>query len=515
MINKVGYKLLFVIFLIFALRGYILSHFGLNLFDYGDSLINASRIIDGDLLYKDIWNEFPPGDAYFPAFIVFLFGDSLFWVRFIEYLLYGLFVVVVALIASFIVNRKFLLLIPILFFVAGINDYARFYYLLFYLSVYFFVLYYLKKKFWLIYLSGLFLGIGTFFRHDTAITTGAAIGLIMVINWLLVLRGKHVNLFFKQVFFFALGFVPCVSFIFYWLYSNQILDNFIQLIFIDAFTISNSSYSSFNLSEILYSSWSISGLEKLYTFVLYLILIPVYIIVGVNVFYLFKQKDFSIKTITILCLLIMGLLQLPYTFYVFDKGHLIKGAIPAIILGVYIVQLVLLSKKAGLLLKILVVTCVTVFIFGHLFQMVWWIRYNDTKVNFQKGSVYLNSTYKKGSTQPSAATLQRSVNFIKNNSKENDYVFIIPYHAMLYYLTDRRIPNKYNNLLVGYTDKNEEDQIIASLIDKDVKVVVYDARNSSYKQQLKQYNKLVHEYIIYNYEVKDTTPEGWLLMLKK
>ena len=159
-----------------------------------------------------------------------------------------------------------------------------------------------------------------------------------------------------------------------------------------------------------------------------------------------------------------------------------------------------------------------VLLVANVFQNLWWLRFNDQKIKLNSDTLILNSNYRDGTTLPSAGTLDESVKFIQKNTQKDDYILTLPYMAGLYYLSDRPAPTKYNNVLAGFitTEQGQQD-FIKNIEDKDVKVVVYDPVNGPKMKnnKLKDYNPLIHEYIMNNYEMVERTQEGWLFMLKK
>lgn len=146
---------------------------------------------------------------------------------------------------------------------------------------------------------------------------------------------------------------------------------------------------------------------------------------------------------------------------------------------------------------------------------IWWISFNDTKVNFSSGSVYLNSRYVIGSTLPSASTIMNSITFIQKNSNESDYIFVAPYHAIFYFLAGRRDPSRFNNFVPRLVSENEEVEVVQAIEAKGVKIVIYDPVNAPHDKKFADYNPHIHNYLMENFEVVQKTPEGWLFMKRK
>ena len=130
----------------------------------------------------------------------------------------------------------------------------------------------------------------------------------------------------------------------------------------------------------------------------------------------------------------------------------------------------------------------------------------------------VNSTYVSQTTVPTALTLKKTYTFVTDNSKGGDTVLFLPYMAGMYYLVDRAAPSRFDNILSGYiVSPQQEQEFIKSLRQKNVKVIVYDPESGPKmeKQKFREYNPVIHEYIMKNYTVIDKSQEGWLFLLRK
>ena len=90
--------------------------------------------------------------------------------------------------------------------------------------------------------------------------------------------------------------------------------------------------------------------------------------------------------------------------------------------------------------------------------------------------------------------------------------------AGLYFLADRPSPTQYNNLLAGFiTSETEQRAFIYEIESKKVRIVVYDPDNGPKMQttKMQDYNAIIHEYLMEEFQLVEQTEEGWLFMKRK
>ena len=106
-------------------------------------------------------------------------------------------------------------------------------------------------------------------------------------------------------------------------------------------------------------------------------------------------------------------------------GHLVKGGTP-FILGTF-----LLKNTRNLKIKVVLYSLVIGLFTAAVFQSIWWIRFNDQRVQIADQTLNLNSKYPANSTKPSAESLKRSVTFLQENPTPTEPVLALPYMAGL------------------------------------------------------------------------------------
>lgn len=507
--------MIFLSVIVFAfIKGAFFSNYGLNFYDYGESLHNGVRLLEDAVLYKDVWAFLPPADNYFPALILKIFGKSLLAVRYVESLLFAFLVLVIILLIKDFIKPLFVSTISIALIFADLNSYLLFFHLFSFgslLLAYYFIR---SEKYIYIFLSGIFLGIEFLFRHDVGLVTLLTILAIFFIakkfysNYGPVKNLKAISLF---IFGLLLIIIPTIS----WLIRQGTFLEFLYLGFNKAPSISKLLSSNTDWLALFTLTPNPSQLFQLFSLLMYFFYISVYVYALIWTFNkLTKGVKLKISDILILMILIFGLLQIPYAFSVMEMGHLVKAGIPALILGGFFIQEKFIRSKT-LLWKLVLLSPLLLFIIGNLIVSIWWIHFNDTRVNFKYGSVYLSSKPSPGSTHPTAQSLITSLKFLEQNSKEGEYIFAAPYHALIYFLSDRKSPGRFNNFAAGFVSDYEQDEVIEAIKKNNVKVVIYDPVNAPLKKSFPEFSPKIHHFILDNYQVTETTNQGWLLMKRK
>lgn len=506
--------ILLIIELVF-IKGAFFSFFGLNFFDDGESLHNGMRILEGGRIYKDIWTFFPPADIYFPALMLKISNSYMWTFRLAESLMYALLIgIVTYILINYLRIRKSFIILTLIT-LTFINVYSNlfFYHLFFFLSL-FLVCVALYRNIYnplFIYISGLLIGIAFLFRHDVGLIGSVAISISLLLVTILDSKTKASKIITRSTVFF-LGVLTVVLPVVIWLINEKVINEFLYLAFVKAPQISRILSPGFLVINDISQGLSLRSLMLLSTIFFYVIYLVVHVFIFFKIFKWLKEKKKLIKEkFIIITISLYGLLQIPYAFSVIDIGHLSKAGFPTIILGIYLINQ--LRVKSALVLIYL--TPLILFILTNLIFSFWWIKYNDTKVNLRYGSVFINSIKAENSTHPTADTLKKTLEFINSNTREGEYIFATPYHAMIYFLSDRKDPSRFNNFAAGFVSRDEQDEVINSIRDKNAKIVVYDPINAPLGKTLKDYSPKIHQFIIDNYQTIETTNQGWLLMRRK
>ena len=97
------------------------------------------------------------------------------------------------------------------------------------------------------------------------------------------------------------------------------------------------------------------------------------------------------------------------------------------------------------------------------------LKYDNNKITTAKGSIYTNKNY--------ADSSNLLINYLKNNSNENDSVVIFPEGMTINFLADRKADDFYNSLLPLYTESLDEDKIIEHYKNEKPEFIIFNNLN--------------------------------------
>ncbi len=491
-------KIFWWIFIIAFVKSVFFAHFGFGLLDEGESLHNATRILAGELPYRDFFAIFPPLDNYFFALIFSLFGKSVIAPRLVMSIIFAFAPAFMFLILTKYV-KTVVAVVPVFLLVFLDLNVER----LYFFTPIFVAIYLINKN---IFISGLLLGLASLIRADIPGTYLAGLGLALLIGSLY--NHEKFGLIFKKLVVFGLGYLIPVLTVTYWMYANNILALFIKSAILDSVIITKLHDLPFpSILHIIPSTLSLSAFAASYEATYTYLMLAVYIVFFC--FLMVNWREVVKKDISIVGLFFAGVLALPYVFGRSDMGHIVKGSMPFLFLAAY------LFTKLRTKYLTFFATCVVLMLFlAGIVQSIWWIRFNNTTVSIGGYSLRINSSYSPGSTAVTADTLEKSVEFLKH-SEQGEKVLALPYMAGIYFLADRQPPIKFYNLLAGFiTSAEEENEFISQVRQLKIKRLIYTPETGPRmeKNKLRDYNPLIHEFIMANYKPVAETKEGWLLM---
>ena len=501
-----------LIFLVALSKTTLFSFYGFGLVDEGESLHNAQRILAGDVPYRDFFAIFPPMDNYFYALIFKLFGESIQIPRIIASIIFSFTPVLIFLICKRFTSTKLSTIPAILITFLDVNIERLFLFTPIFLGLYFFLQAVDRKKKWLFGWSGLMLGLSGLIRLDIPGTFGVAAIVVLAIYLFLISRQGWARKWLAYSLFMGIGFgLPLLAMVL-WMVNLGIFSTFVNRALVGAVTITRLHRLPFpSMLDLIPSRFDLAALGNTFTAYYGYAILVTYL---ASTFIVLKKATVIIKNnIEIPLLVLAGILALPYIFGRSEMGHLVKGGTPFLILGTF-----LLKNTRNLKIKVVLYSLVIGLFTAAVFQSIWWIRFNDQRVQIADQTLNLNSKYPANSTKPSAESLKRSVTFLQENSTPTEPVLALPYMAGLYFLSHRSSPTQFNNLLAGFIITEEEQLEFISKIEKNnVKTVIYDPGNGPKMRtaKMQDYNFLIHQYLIKKFQIVDETPEGWLFMKRK
>lgn len=494
-------KFIFWFIVIAALiKSILFSRVGFGLLDEGESLHNATRILNGEIPYRDFFAIFPPLDNYIFAFIFSVFGKSVFIPRLVMSCIFAFAPAFMFLILTKYVKNRFAILPALLMVFLDLNVERLYFFTLLFIAIYLFD----KKTF----LAGFLFGLISLIRADLPGTYVIGLGLA-VLSHHLYIKSKFKTIFI-QLSSFCVGYsLPIMAGI-YWMFKNGILGLFVEAAFKNSISITKLHDLPFPLiGNIIPSKLTLPSLSGSYEAGFSYLVLVVYFIF--TIYFLRNWNQFLKDKYIFFGLLLAGLLAMPYIFGRSDMGHIVKGGMSVLFLASF-----LISKIRNKNVSIVSTFIILGIFLANVIQSTWWLKFNDTKTNIGGYKLKLNSSYISKSTSVSENTLSEAVTFLKNSNTE-EKVLALPYLAGVYFLADRQPPVGFNNLLAGFiVNEKQENDFIEKVKQENVKRIVY-ARGTGPKMKnntLVEYNPLIHEFIMSNYAIVRETPEGWLFMLK-
>ncbi len=504
--------IIILIFLVALSKTTLFSFYGFGLVDEGESLHNARRILTGDIPYRDFFAIFPPMDNYFYALIFKFFGESVQVPRIISSVIFSFTPVLIFLICKRFASTKLSTIPATLITFLDVNIERLFLMTFIFLGLYLFLQAVDQKNKWLFSCSGSVLGLSSLFRLDIPGTFGVAAIVVLPIHLFLVSRQDWIRRWFVYSLFMGIGFGLPLLAIVLWTVNLGIFGAFINQVFMGAITITRLHHLSFpSILDLIPLRFDLATVSNTFTAYYGYAIIATYL---VSILLVLKKTAVIIKNnIEIPILTLAGILALPYVFGRSDMGHFVKGGMPFLVLGVF-----LLKNTRNFKTRIILHGLIIGLFVAAISQSVWWIHFNDHKIQIVDQTFNLNSKYPANSTKPSAESLKRSATFLRENSTSTESVLVLPYMAGLYFLSHRSSPTQFNNLLAGFITTEEEQLEFIDKIEKNnVKVVVYDPNNGPKMRtpKMQNYNQTIDRYLFEKFKIVEETPEGWLFMKKK
>ncbi len=294
-------KLFFGYVIVFAITYWYLSYYRNMLYslsaDEGIFLYGAKRVLDGQVIYRDFFSHFFPGNYYLLALIYKLFGYSFSVAREAVVIIDCLINVLVFYLSYKALKAWYAILPPLFFLVLGFPNWMQFSHywtseLFLLVSLIFFLWYLETDKYYYLYLSGFLIGITTLFLQMPGVYAG--------ILFLLVLLSLkfHEKVLWKLVINFTISAVIPLIIIFGYIAYKGAFGNFIQeealIIFnlypktlaFDPFLFIFKGEYPYNLIIGTYCFLSVMGFLSLFIFIKHLKNITKVVLMGNSILFL-------------------------------------------------------------------------------------------------------------------------------------------------------------------------------------------------------------------------------------
>ncbi|KKP80019.1 MAG: hypothetical protein UR81_C0036G0005 [Candidatus Levybacteria bacterium GW2011_GWB1_35_5] len=496
----VGY-LLIMLYLIILAKSLFASHIGFSILDEGEYLHIGLRILRGDIPYRDFFSYLPPLYSYWNTLALKIFGIDVYSVRLLNSIVFSFVPVLIFLIASRFSNKTIAATVALAFAFMEVNMERLYYHIFTFSGLLLFILAFKNHKYKQLFFSGLLFGITALFRLDIGLLffIGLSIGVLI-----------HSFKIPKLIILFSSAFAIPLLFLSAWLIKNNAVSQFLRSQLGTPAQITAKYALPFPLIwDLIPKNLTPQTLFHSYeTYVIYVILFTyLFFIIHLSKNW---RKIWS-QNPEVVFLFIIGILTAPYMLGRTDLGHIIKGALPAFFIGAYLINI------SGSLQKWLLLIPVSFVVVG-LGQVFWSNKFYNTPVKTINGTINLNKQWPAGTILIPAKTIEQALNFINLNTSNNDQIFVSPYMAGLYFLSDRPSKSYEGNILYSYVPN--EDEFVESLESLNIKVVIYDPENGPQgpNLELKKLRNIypkIDRYIMDNFKTMEKSPEGWLFMVQK
>src|SRR3989304_4626551 len=447
----VVYILIFFLSLSYLL---IFQNYGINLWDEGVLLNGSLRTLEGESVYVD-FNGYPPGRYLLGAVLFKIFGINISAIRIAVAVMTAIAATMVYSVSLRLIPSYFLSIIPsILFLISPAVYYNRFYPIFTIFGIYVIFWYLEKENPFRSILLGVSAVLSMFFKLEIGI------GIIINSIALMLIPPLHPPLYKG-----GNGGVRAFKYFFITLSIASIFLAFYYLRMIDMYAFLYDSY--FYVFKIR-GSWG-NPFPTIFFFGIY-----------------------------------------TYNLVIWRAGfdNLIRCLPPAFILGGYLLYLfrIKLLKWTGerMLSYAIILILPLWFLYEMIFHSDFYagsigeLRKNHVRLSIERA----NNIY---ADPVEALWIKEITGYIRNNTKTEDTIFAIPFNPIWYFLTDRKNPTYYEWLLPGeLKTEKEQTEVVEQLKKKIPAYVIYAdiAIDNKEERRFSNYERLVYNFIIYNYHIE-------------
>jgi len=446
--KRYGLYLIFVLCSLLAL--YTIFH-GTILNDEGYILNSAQRLLDGQVMYRDFHYAYTPASAYITALIFSLFGATLFGERIGIVIVSVMTALLIYLLAKKITNKKEYLILPILAFLAWGPSHINFAWPVMYaIPVGFAICLSLidaletRKKIYL-FLSG-FLTILLLLLKQNYGLGAIALGFSALLFYS-PLRN------FRSFFYYILGMFSLILIFTIHLHISGSLNAFLTDMY-------EYTYRRIIVEHALDTPFLYGGtlIQKITKAALYLspLLISIAALLSV-----LKQKS-NLLIIPALCIIFYILGIRPTTDFVHLVPLLAMSGLP-------LLTLVVQSNKKIRLPLVIVFIIFVLFGFYSAFFLGYYrwqkpLREHNTFLTTPKTYIWISPE--------NAQELEKIQKVVTKFATNEKYIFVYDYQPMIYFLTDKKNPTKFDLISYHSFFLNNTPQIVKVLAYKKVKLII-------------------------------------------
>lgn len=497
-------------------------HGAINFYETGLYLPCIDGVLDGKILYRDIFILRGPLEVYFPALLMTIFGENISILR--AYFYFG--TVLTLIICAFLGlgmyrTKAFVyLMTPVLigktFARVNFNNWGGIRFGIGLLAVLFAVNYFKKEKSIWIFMAGILSVVGFFISLEIGICSGIAILSSLFFASVFKGWGKYLNAIKKYVIG---GCIVLFPFFFYFLITGALAPFFdITLrIYRDMMLV-------FNFPS------SIQSPQNFYEFLLALnpfnrnikYMGPFFIYIGMGIYLLkqFFKKKFEIQDFGILSLAIYGGLLYKSAFRNLEGPQFQMALQPAIILFfLFLERIYLLLKVKRNRLKIGRIFIAVIVLFSLVYSLQ---RYNrrfflfkyrkelfvekqGIKTLFPRDSfVKLDIERAKGVivSESQAEEITKVVKYLQSRTKSQEEVFTFPDLGTYNFLADRPSLGRFGTVELAWVSEDWHKEVMEQLHNKKPRYILVErdiSRLDRYRETLGKYMEETKSYIKNHY----------------
>ncbi len=490
----------------------------INLLDEGLSLYASERILKGQVPYRDFFVMVTPGTFYFQALLFKIFGSSVILGRWIVLIEGALTTMLLYLVAKRVNSIIYAALGAILFLLWEFpqwmsTNYSWYGIILALLVILSLSAYLVKQNYHWLLLASILAGLTAFFKQNMGFFSALTIFLIIILRRIiLAFRETNPPLaeetqfkgFLKEIGYLALGiliiFIPLII---YMVSKGALLVMFKDAVYYPTFLYKEGAALPF--PELLpIRAESVLSYLPLITYPLTALIVIIRVILKLN-----TERD-----IELVMLAIFGSLFFLASFPRADFIHVSFGIMPLFILFPYLLNWIfdmlstglswLFKAEEGAKLRIIQVVVVMLTLIGPAFLVRDGIVINQERYKWQQASI--SDVNRAGDIYLShydALKIRTIVSFIRENTKPEDPIFVVPWAVMFYFLTERDNPTRWD--LIIPTSLFNLDEIIATLEEVKPRYVIWGYEWDVDGKKFEVYAQKLAKYIFDNYDTVEFT----------
>ena len=502
---------------------------GINMFDTGFQVYGADRVARGAVLYRDVFTLYTPGIYYATALAFKVFGTKV-----VVY--HALMMVCVAassalsyMVARYLMPTLFAFFLGFFFPFYYLPNWGIFFALLCLLLI--FVYSQRCQRYWL-FAAGLATGMSILFKQEVGAYVTVAECLFITVQITKFtpvadrLRRDKVIELAKAFGLFGLGLVTLLipTVVYFW--SQSALGDMYYFLVPKANSqIHHTALPFPSLVPLLPQSLSGEEINEWLGRVEFYAPLLVYLLTTIFILARISRKNLSLLDLQLVAVLLFGVLLFNSALVRSDHPHLVFSVPPAHILTWCLLYLAVRylcrhprrALESGMALLLLA----ALFLFEYRPLMASYkalhnlpgarLKTSLTYLDMPRLGLYLG--------HEDAEFLEQVTKDVITSTDSGEKIFVFPSVApIIYFLSQRDNPTRYDWIIGGVLDEDEQREVIDVLEEAGVEYVVFYSTRGleetrAYAQELD--SGLIYDYIVENYEVEMVAPRYQMLRLAK